>query len=312
MSLVLLVGCSGDKSTTDAPDPPSEEIDAKTSVEESEQLEEPEAGRGGGGTLRLFYHQAPTIVNPHLSQGNKDLNASCIVYEPLVSFDKDGDMIPLLAAEIPSIENGGVAPDGTSVTWKLKEGVMWSDGEPFTADDVLFTFEYITNPDVKSTSTGAYSSVKSVEVIDDTTVKINFKKLTAACFLPFVEPQGMVIPRYIFEDYKGVVFIEFLEMAEDRFSPDVTDIIIDFSDLVSGGAYTTIGTYDHDELLQLITHLSYETDLSVPEIVRTLSVYPLSRFNTNYPQLFEGVHTTFRFLERIDGQRENLRPLCCY
>ena len=255
-SLVLLIGWSGDKSTTDAPGVPSEETDAETPAEESEQLEVPEAGRGGGGTLGLFYHQAPTIVNPHLSQLSKGLNPCRIVYEPLARFDIDGDMIPFLAAEIPSKENGGVAPDGTSVTLKLKEAGMWSDGEPFKADDVLITFEYITNADVKSTSTRAYSSVKSVEVIDDTTVKINFKKLTAAWFLPFVEPQGMVIPRYIFEDYKGVVFIESLKMAEDRFSPDVADIIIDVSDLVSGGAYTTIGTYDHDDLLQFVRHLS--------------------------------------------------------
>ena len=73
------------------------------------------AERGEGGTLKLLYWQAPTIVNPHLSIGTKDLSASRIVYEPLASFDKDGRMIPLLAAEIPSLANGGVAPDGRSV-----------------------------------------------------------------------------------------------------------------------------------------------------------------------------------------------------
>ncbi len=65
------------------------------------------AKRGEGGTLRLLYWQAPTIVNPHLSPGTKDWSASRIAYEPLASFDQDGHLIPFLAAEIPSLQNGG-------------------------------------------------------------------------------------------------------------------------------------------------------------------------------------------------------------
>ena len=103
--------------------------------------------RGAGDTLRLLYWQAPTVVNPHLSIGTKDLSASRIVYEPLASFDAEGELIPFLAAEIPSLQNGGVARDGRSVTWMLKSGIKWADGEPFTAADVSFTFEYATNPD---------------------------------------------------------------------------------------------------------------------------------------------------------------------
>jgi peptide/nickel transport system substrate-binding protein len=161
------------------------------------------SNRGQGETLRLLYWQAPTILNPHLSPGTKDLSASRITYEPLASFNKDGEMVPFLAAEIPSLENGGVAPDGTSVIWKLKEGVRWADGEPFTADDVLFTYEYITNPEVASTSAATYGDIESVEVIDDYSLKINFGQPNSSWFLPFVGPQGMILPRHIFEDYNG-------------------------------------------------------------------------------------------------------------
>jgi peptide/nickel transport system substrate-binding protein len=160
-------------------------------------------GRGSGDTLRLFYWQAPTMLNPHLSIGDKDLNASRISYEPLASFDKDGKLVPILAAEIPSLENGGVAKDGLSVTWKLKQGVKWSDGEPFTADDVRFTFEFISTPAVGSTSAPTYTAVKSVEALDDYTIKINFKNVNPAWTLPFVGNQGMIIPRHIFKDYMG-------------------------------------------------------------------------------------------------------------
>lgn len=105
------------------------------------------AGRGQGDTLRLIWWQGPTILNPHLATGDKDSDASRMVYEPLASFNKDGVLVPILAAEIPSLENGGVAPDGTSVTWKLKQGVTWSDGIPFTAEDVKFTYHYVADPE---------------------------------------------------------------------------------------------------------------------------------------------------------------------
>jgi peptide/nickel transport system substrate-binding protein len=159
--------------------------------------------RGQGGTLTLLYFQAPTIVNPHLSVGDKDLAASRITYEPLANFDKNGNMLPILAAEIPTIDNGQLASDGTSVTWKLRQDVKWADGEPFTADDVLFTYQYISNPDVKATSVAAYADVDKVEVLDDYTVRITFKNPTTAWFTPFVSQLGMIIPRHIFEAYNG-------------------------------------------------------------------------------------------------------------
>jgi peptide/nickel transport system substrate-binding protein len=183
-------------------DPSAAPVDTDR-AEASPTIEVASSERGAGDTLRLLYWQAPTIVNPHLSVGTKDLSASRIAYEPLASFNAEGRLIPFLAAEIPSLENGGVAPDGRSVTWKLKQDVKWSDGEPFTADDVLFTYEYITNPEVRATSVATYDVVESVEVIDDHTVRVNFEDTNPAWSLPFVGVQGMIIPRHIFEGYAG-------------------------------------------------------------------------------------------------------------
>src|ERR1700760_628145 len=87
---------------------------------------------GGGGTLKLLFWQAPTLLNPHFAIGTKDQEGSRIFYEPLAGWDPDGNLVPVLAAEIPDIENGGVAPDGMSVTWKLKKDAQWHDGRPFT------------------------------------------------------------------------------------------------------------------------------------------------------------------------------------
>jgi peptide/nickel transport system substrate-binding protein len=158
---------------------------------------------GQGGTLRLLWFQAPTILNPHLSTGTKDFDASRVVYEPLASFDVNGELVPFLAAEIPSRENGGLAEDGTSVTWKLKEGVQWADGTPFTAEDVKFTYDFVANKETAATTAAVFSAVASVEVVDPLTVKVNFKSVNPAWSLPFVGTNGQIIPKHLFADYIG-------------------------------------------------------------------------------------------------------------
>ena len=199
--ILVLVGC-GAPAATPLP------TETEPTQAATEAPTEAAPARGQGGTLALLYFQAPTVVNPHLSPGTKDLSASRITYEPLASFDKEGKLIPILAAQIPSLENGQVAADGRSVTWSLQQDIKWGDGEPFTADDVLFTYQYILNPDVKSSSAGSYSDVESVEALDDHTIKVNFKQPTAAWDTPFVGPFGMIIPRHIFEEYNGANFAD--------------------------------------------------------------------------------------------------------
>src|SRR5689334_25350673 len=83
--------------------------------------------RGGGGPLRVLWWQAPTLLNPYFGTGTKDQDASRIFYEPLGAFDPDGNIIPILAAAVPSLPAGTVAKDGTWVTWNLKKGVTWHD-----------------------------------------------------------------------------------------------------------------------------------------------------------------------------------------
>src|SRR5215510_14608218 len=87
--------------------------------------------RGGGGPLKLLYWQAPTIQNPHLATGLKDAHAARVFYEQLANFDSDGNLVPILAADIPSLQNGGVAANGLSATWNLRKSVTWHDGRPF-------------------------------------------------------------------------------------------------------------------------------------------------------------------------------------
>src|SRR5206468_4211206 len=88
------------------------------------------AKRGGGGALKALWWDAPNILNPVLAVGLKDWNAGSLFYEPLVYFDPQANLVPVLAREVPSVKNGGVAKDGTSVTWHLKHDVQWHDSKP--------------------------------------------------------------------------------------------------------------------------------------------------------------------------------------
>src|SRR4051812_14707791 len=109
---------------------------------------------GGGGTLKTLFWQGPTLLNPHFAVGTKDQEGSRIFYEPLAGWGADGDLVPMLAAEIPDIENGGVAKDGMSGPWKLKRGVEWHDGKQFTPDDAVFNWEYAGDPATAATTIG--------------------------------------------------------------------------------------------------------------------------------------------------------------
>jgi peptide/nickel transport system substrate-binding protein len=158
--------------------------------------------RGGGGAVKTLWWQGATLLNPHFAVGTKDQDGSRIFYEPLASWDPDGNLVANLAAEIPSVQNGGVAKDGRSVTWKLKKGVQWHDGKPFTADDVIFNWEYATDPATAAVTIGSYKDMK-VQKIDSHTVKIAFDKPTPFWADAFVGVRGMIIPKHLFDAYKG-------------------------------------------------------------------------------------------------------------
>lgn len=157
---------------------------------------------GGGGPLKMLLWQAPTLLNPHFASGTKDQIASRIFFEPLAGWDKDGNLTPQLAEVAPSRDNGGLSADGKEVTWKLKKNVKWHDGKPFTADDVVFTWEYAADPGTAAYTTGSYNNIK-VEKIDDHTVKVIFKEPTPFWADPFVGVAGMILPKHHFGDYKG-------------------------------------------------------------------------------------------------------------
>ena len=159
--------------------------------------------RGGGGRLRLLWWQAPTMLNAHLAVGTKDYDAARILYEPLAAFNRDGDFVPILAAEIPSLDNGGLAQDGTTVTWHLKKDVVWHDGQPFTADDVIFTWEYAADPATGAVTSGSYRNIARIDKHNDHTVTVVFKEPTPFWYDAFFGGRGHILPKHLFAAYKG-------------------------------------------------------------------------------------------------------------
>jgi len=157
--------------------------------------------RGGGGDLKILMWDGPTLLSPHFGRGLRDFTASRIFYEPLAAPTGEGTYAPILAEDLPSLRNGGLARDGTWVIWRLKRNVTWHDGAPFTADDVVFNWEFATDPATASNSRGDYDQVARVEKIDPYAVKVVFKKPQP--FWPVVFTGDGLIPRHVFSAARG-------------------------------------------------------------------------------------------------------------
>jgi len=158
--------------------------------------------RGGGGLLKVLWWQGPTLLNPHFAVGTKDQDGSRLFYEPLAGWDAEGNLRPILAEAVPGREDGTLAADGKSVIWKLKKGVTWHDGKPFTADDVVFTWAYSRDPATATLTSASYKDVE-VEKIDQHTVKVRFPQPTPFWADAFCAAAGCIIPKHLFGEYIG-------------------------------------------------------------------------------------------------------------
>jgi len=157
--------------------------------------------RGAGGELRILQWQAATHLSVHNSTGTKDTLAAALVTEALTDYLPDGTLIPNLITEVPTVENGLLSPDLKSVTYKLLPNVVWSDGEPFTADDVIFTWQWIVDPANQSVDQTTYEAIENIEKIDDLTVRVVFKNPSLAWYFPFsgTSSGGGIYPKHFWD-----------------------------------------------------------------------------------------------------------------
>jgi peptide/nickel transport system substrate-binding protein len=190
---------SDDDAASDDEDDDDEPVDAADEPDDDDAPSE----AGGGGRLDLLWWQAVDIINPHLAQGTKDFDASNVIYEALAYVGDDGQLIPRLATEIPSVTDGTVDEDGMWVEWSLRDDVTWQDGEPFNAEDVRFTWEFVVDEATTATTFATYEMIDDVEIVDDFTVRLHFREQTPGWFVPFTGGNGLVLPEHLFRDYIG-------------------------------------------------------------------------------------------------------------
>ena len=174
------------------------------------------AERGSDGNVSIIYWQAPSILNPFLSGGTKDVESASLVIEPLARYNQDGELVPWLVDQVPTTANGGVSEDLTSITWNITPGIVWSDGTPFTSADVKFTYEYCTDPDGGCAQLTKFDGVESVETPDELTVIVNFDKPTPFPYGPFVGGESPIIQAAQFADCMGA---RAPECTEQNFNP---------------------------------------------------------------------------------------------
>lgn len=192
------------------------EVEKEVEVEKIVEVEVAGGARGTAGRLTVIYWQAASNLNPYQSGGTKEIDASSVVIEPLARIDENGQFVPALAAEIPTIENGGVAEDFTSITWTLKEGIMWSDGTPFTADDVVFTAEYCSDPATGCSLVNFFEGIDTITAVDDTTVEIVFTDPRPYPYEAFVTSQSPVLQRAQFGNCVGAAAAQ---CTDENFMP---------------------------------------------------------------------------------------------
>ena len=164
------------------------------------------AGQGGIATLR--YWQAPTTLNPYLSSGNKDAEAASLVIEPLAEYNENGEMVAVLATRIPTLENGGISSDRTRITWNIRKDVVWSDGTPLTANDIVFTWRYCTAPGGGCAQASSFENVASVDAVDERTVTITFDGPKPFPYAPFVSYLSPILQASQFADCLGAAAAE--------------------------------------------------------------------------------------------------------
>jgi peptide/nickel transport system substrate-binding protein len=193
-----------------------ETVVEKETVVETVVEEKVVTSRGAGDTVTILYWQAVSGLNPYLSGGTKDIHGASVVLEPLARYDETGQMVPWLVDEIPTLENGGVSEDLMNITWKLKDGILWSDGTPLTAEDVVFTGEYCMHPDLGCNALSAFDDVESVEALDDLTVRVNFAVPKPFPYGPFVSHTVPIIQKAQFADCIGTAA---QECTEQNFYP---------------------------------------------------------------------------------------------
>ena len=169
---------------------------------------------GGGGAapsnkkVTISYSQEPDNIRLEYSNMTYSAWLDQIIDAGLGTWDNTDTYVPELAAEIPTAANGGISADGLTITWKLKPNLKWSDGQPLTSKDVLFTWQSQMDPKNAPISTAGFKQITSIDTPDDLTAVLHYAALYPAWQLTFaVGAQGIsggLLPAHILQGKTGL------------------------------------------------------------------------------------------------------------
>jgi len=163
------------------------------------------------GRLRVGKSQEPGTLNPILATMQTESDAFALLFDGLVRFDDRGRIIPDLATQVPTKQNGGISPDGKVITYHIDPRAKWQDGAALTSEDVKFTYEAIMNPRTASPARTGYDRVTRVETPDAHTVRITLKSAFAPATADLFANglQGSILPAHLLRSYADLNRVEF-------------------------------------------------------------------------------------------------------
>ena len=186
LGMLVAVACAG--GTTDPTDAPPPD-DGDTGGDDGEPVGD---GTPTGGTIN-YVNFEPATLNPYLRPEQIAWQAIALSSTGLVDLNADGKFVLELADEFPSVENGTVSEDGQVITWKLREGLKWSDGEPLTSDDLVFTWEVCSNPESGCAINAGFDKIESIDTPDDQTAIVTYGEYHSAWMAQF---RNGILPRH--------------------------------------------------------------------------------------------------------------------
>jgi peptide/nickel transport system substrate-binding protein len=172
----------------------------------------PGTSASGPATLNVAETGATNTLNPILATQQLEVQAMAFAMDGLIATDPDGRDVPMLAARVPTLENGDIAKDGLSITYRLRHGVVWQDGAPFSSRDVAFTWQAIMNPNTNVATRHGYDQVTRVDTPDPYTAVFRLKRPFAPAvhtFFAHSDSPIFIIPAHLLARYHDLNNVPF-------------------------------------------------------------------------------------------------------
>ncbi len=151
-------------------------------------------------------------LNPLLNSNTTDVFVDRLMFEPLVTADAKGNPLPMLATQVPTLDNGGISRDGMTITYHLRKDARWTDGVPVTSTDVRWSWQAIMNPDNNVVSRHGYDFIASIDTPNVATAVVHLKRQFSAfvnTFFAESDQPYMLAPEHVLAQFPNINNISF-------------------------------------------------------------------------------------------------------